>query len=209
MAPKLQTRVKEIIGAPNDDEVQVILNQWADNLTRYKSKAKEIADACADNTTDSKATETQAFIDENLEEYRAELFKLSQDVCTIKQSIQIRIPEIKEEDNLNGFESQLTSGSAGDKGQDKAAILPLAGKREYHGARAAIEEKMNPVGKDAEPSKAPSYQRQLNQLDMDIATRMSLSWSALHRATLNILVAYSNNQKKLVAPRIVSDRSWS
>ena len=82
--------------------------------------------------------------------------------------------------------------------------------REYLAARVALEEKILGSGKeDEKPSKSPSLQRQLQQLDYDTMVKAALSFANLASRLRSLVAAITLNSKKLMNPRNTNDRMIS
>ena len=196
-----------------------IADNWATTIipqfTAKASSAFEISTAVS--AREASATEVPADVIECVSGLRADSVNLLNNINTLRASILIRIPEIKEEDNLGvnvqilvikqleKAEKMMLSGGGG--GDDAATPFPaLSFKKDYFAARAAIEEKVLGSGKDGEPSKSPSVKLQLQQLDADTAARVGIAYNTLLTTIMTLIAAYAHNNKKLIAPRVDSDR---
>lgn len=136
------------------------------------------------------------------------------DLYTLISTIGTRIPEMKEEDNLGvsvqvAVIKQLQSVENELLGGDKSVGATLNFKVSYLASRAAVEEKLNPTGKDAQPSQSASLQAQLLQIDTDALLSSRLAFLKLANSLRNLSVAVIENSKKLINPRNVNDRMVS
>lgn len=136
------------------------------------------------------------------------------DIQKIRSTIVVRIPEMKEEDNL-GVSVQMNALKILDDVEkqildaDKAVLATITYKASYLASRASVEEKLNPSGKDAQPSNAPSVKLQLQQVDRDAALVVFLTSSKIATALRALVTVYAENAKKLINPRVTSDRMIS
>ncbi|CCW64894.1 unnamed protein product [Phytomonas sp. EM1] len=150
----------------------------------------------------------------------------------IRGVVELRIPELKEEDNLgvavqnavlrrlDAVQNYLLAGNGG----EKEGVRPMAGMfvaKEYLAARAGIEEKILPKpakpdggekgkeeGKEGEASsgtKAPSAILELQQLDYDALLKLELTIEHLLTLLLAFVNTYMLNWKKLIQPRSNTD----
>lgn len=136
------------------------------------------------------------------------------DIQTLLSTIGTRIPEMKEEDNLGvavqvAVIKQLTALETELLGGDKSVGATINYKVSYFSSRGGVEEKLNPSGKDAQPSQAPSLQLQLRQIDNDAIIGARLAFLKLASSLRVLSVAVIENSKKLINPRNVNDRMVS
>jgi hypothetical protein len=136
------------------------------------------------------------------------------DLQSLQTAIKIRIPEIKEEDNL-GVNVQLTylkvlseaeQALLGGEKSKSPATLSLV--RDYLSARAEVEAKLLEKEKEGkEPSpKAPSLLLALSAVDSSAVETAALGALKLSSTLRSIVVLYAENSKKLINPRTSNDR---
>jgi hypothetical protein len=140
--------------------------------------------------------------------------QILQDIQLLRGVVASRIPEIKEEDNggvhvqfeclkyLEECEKALVKGG----GDRFPALPPVSATQEYLSSRVAVEEKLDPCGKDEKPSNAPSAILRLQQLDVDAAMAVERGFSALASLVASLVVLFTENRKKLFLPRVSMDR---
>lgn len=209
MPPKMSAVVKELRDQFSQDNAAQIVEAWA---TKVIPTADASAAAAAGIQFASPAElAPPAAVLELLDHLQSLQASVVADLYVIRATVAVRVPEMKEEDNL-GVAVQMSALKQIDDlekellGGDKATGATVEFKQGYLGKRASVEEKISPSGKDATPSLAPSFALQLKQIDHDavIAARLALlKLSGSLRAFVNL---YAENSKKLINPRNVNDR---
>lgn len=172
----------------------------------------------------SNASTTPTNVLQLLQQYQAVASDVFQSAEQIRTVISIRIPELKEEDNLgvgvqmtvlkmlDTLQSKLLGGSGGDKDSaSMAAGMHVA--REYLSSRGGVEDKLlgksSDDKKDEGGSKAPSVLLELQQTDHDVLLKVELATLQLSTLLRSLINAYALNWKKLIQPRNSMDKMVS
>lgn len=217
MPPKAKVLLQALAATYPEAQAQSIVERWAENLSSLlesSAAAAEVAESL--KTVDASLAACPPQNVELLTRYTAVLEGVARDTVFLKGAITVRIPEMKEEDNLGvnvqhavlahlaQLERKILGGEGSSKDAGSAAAFPgLDCKASYFAARAAIEEDLL---KEKEPVKSPSTRRHLQQCDADCATKISLAYASLHMSMSSLIVMWVNNSKKLMNPRNTSDR---
>jgi hypothetical protein len=223
MPPKsvstLSQKLTEARGVFSDEVAVAIVEQWASlcavTLSQSEAGAKEVASNVFARA--AAPEETPQDVVEVLRVLHSTYSNLYSELQIVRSAVGIRIPEIKEEDNLGvnvqllvlkeieELEKRLLGGGA-----DASSAPTINFPREYYAARTAIEEKLLGTGKpDEKPSMSPSLRRQLQQLDYDTMVKAALAFAGLAARLRSIVSAFTLNSKKLMNPRSSNDRMIS
>lgn len=208
MPPKaLAKNVKELREQFSEEGAVSVVERWASQsiplLVQYAAAASTLQETVAARTAD--ATTVPADVLELLDLLLNAQSSIVADLQSIRSTVLIRIPEMKEEDNL-GVNVQITALKQLDEvekhivGGEKSGGY-LSYKKDYLVARAAVEEKLLPTGKDAEPSKAPSQLLALRQTDVDAVVGARIALLKLATSLRGLVTIISENAKKLINPR--------
>jgi hypothetical protein len=211
MPPKSAVIIKELREKFPQDAAAAIVESWATNTI---PQLDVIAAAVQNFQLPADSTQAPASILEILDSLRTAQASVVSDLHKVRSTIVVRIPEMKEEDNL-GVSVQMNVLKLFDEvekqilASDKASFATISFKASYLESRAAVEDKLNPSGKDAQPSKAPSLILQLQQIDRDAALVAFLTLSKLATSLRALVTVYAENAKKLINPRVSNDRMIS
>ncbi|KAF5220568.1 putative proteasome activator protein pa26 [Trypanosoma cruzi] len=227
MPPKRLVHAQDLRDAFPEEESCGVVERWATNLVSQVAKiAEQAGSQCASiqgtKYTCDNAEKVPEEVMSMLFNYQSACRRIYYDAEVIRTVISVRIPELKEEDNL-GVAVQhavlkmleeiqnktLGAGGAGGAGEKTSSVKAQAGVfslREYFGARGAVEEKI--LGKPDDDknnskggSKSPSVLLELRQVDVDALQKVELSALQLVTAMRSFVNAYALNWKKLIEPR--------
>lgn len=157
-----------------------------------------------------------------LKEYQELVSDVFRGAETIRTVISVRIPELKEEDNLGvavqmtvikqleSLQSKLMGGGGGDKDGGAGFAAGMFQTKDYLASRASVED--NLLGKEdsgddkkkSSGSKSPSALLQLQQIDADALLRVELGAMQVATALRIFINTYALNWKKLIEPRAAS-----
>ncbi len=226
MPPKavtvLSQKLAESRGVFSDEVATAVVEQWATLCAVTLTQAEQGAYVVASNVfaRAANAEEVPQDVSEVLRVLHTTYSALFSELQVVRSAVAVRIPEIKEEDNLGVNVQLLVVKEIEDLeqrlagGKEPTGLPTVNFTREYFAARAAIEEKILAPSKDAEgkdqgPSKSPSLRRQLQQLDYDAAIKSALAFAALASRLRSLVTAFTLNAKKLMNPRSSNDRMIS
>jgi hypothetical protein len=204
----------------SDELATSIVEKWAERCSTTLVHAETAAQTAAANTLARGAAvpeEVPADVADVLSTLHSTYSNLYAELQTVQSAIVVRVPEIKEEDNLGVNVQLLVLKELGDLekrilggGADSSSAPTINFPREYYAARAAIEEKLLGSGKpDEKPSASPSLRRQLLQLDYDTLVKAALAFAGLASRLRSVVAAFTLNSKKLMNPRSSNDRMIS
>jgi hypothetical protein len=211
MPPKTAVLLKELREKFPADAAGAVVESWA---TTIIPQLETIGASVQNFQLPENLTQPPAALLEILDTLRLTQSSVVVDLQTIRSTIVVRIPEMKEEDNL-GVSVQINVLKMLDEVEkqildsEKSQLASIGYKASYLGSRASIEEKLNPSGKDAQPSNAPSVKLQLQQVDRDAALITYLTAAKLSTSLRALVTVYAENAKKLVNPRVSNDRMLS
>ncbi|CUG87963.1 proteasome activator protein pa26, putative [Bodo saltans] len=211
MPPKTAVLLKELREKVPADAAAAVVESWA---TTTIPQLEAVGASVQNFQLPADLSQPPAALLEILDTLRLTQSSIVVGLQTIRSTIVVRIPEMKEEDNL-GVSVQINALKMLDEVEkqildsEKAQLASIGYKASYLGARASIEEKLNPSGKDAQPTKAPSAALQLQQVDRDAALIAYLTAAKLSTSLRALVTVYAENAKKLVNPRVSSDRMLS
>ena len=188
-------------------------DELLDRLPTYVTAAKEVREAATALVSGEAPPDAVLAA---IEKIRGEIEFSIKVINSIQLFVQSRVPELKEEDNagvhiqyavmetmgqVKKILESAQSGSGKDGGASASRFASLGFKLTYLEARGAIEEKLNPTGKDAAPTNSASVKLQLAEVDRNALADVAQSYNTLRRLGLTIAGAVTKNAEKLAAPR--------
>lgn len=171
-----------------------------------------------------------------LREYQAVCHNVFHDAEAIRTVIAVRVPELKEEDNLgvavqhavlrllDDVENKTLGAAAGGNsgGERSSGVRAPTGVyalQEYLAARSEVEEKLlgdSAKGKEEDNKgsakgghASPSMLLKLQQVDADALMKVELAAVVLLTTLRSFVNAYALNWRKLIEPRTSTDRMVS
>lgn len=237
MPPKRAALAQALRDAyPEDTSCGVIEAFAGDSLQRVEAYIEKVNGARdhirnAEYVAAKHAAAPNAAVLALLQEYQqiAEATFLASD--KVRTVISIRIPELKEEDNLgvavqravlreiDALQAALLGGGGGGSSGDReggssggSAPVGMFAARDYLASRGAIEDKLlgKPGGENEEKtsgaSRAPSTLLELKQLDNDVLLKIQLAAVQLATRIRAFINTYALNWKKLIQPRTQNDK---
>lgn len=216
-AKDIVAKLKDLKGSASPDACEAILKKWiaAFDGTSAAADALETLSVSLETAEPSRDKAPAAVLEAVLA-YRANLQNLAKDLTTLRSAILLRIPEIKEEDNLGvnvqlqvlaqikAFNANVTGGASSgkeDSSSSGTSFPSVCVAKDYLSARAAIEEKLLGSEKDG-PSKSVSLLQQLSFYDADTVARLSRGYREVLLQQQYIVSCMTLNYKKLYAPRV-------
>lgn len=216
----LTAKLKDYKSASSPDACEAILKKWAASFEESSAIADslEALSVSIQQGTEPSRDKAPAPVIDALMRYRMDLQNIAKDLYILRGAVLLRIPEIKEEDNLGvnvqlqvlsqikSFASSVTGSNGSSSGKDEspsASSLPSVGLvKEYLAARASIEEKLLGTSEKEGPSKSQSLVQQLVIFDSDAVARLSRGYRELILQQQFLISSMTLNYKKLYAPRV-------
>ena len=209
-------KTQALLETPAYGEAAVsFIDELLDKVPSYVAAAKTVREAGAPALDAAHAADLAAppkpLLDA-LDAFRVEVEFVVKVLNAASLFIHSRVPEMKEEDNAGVMIQMQVLETLGDlrkvfeqgvKGKDSGAtrFVSLKYKLDYLTARAELEEKLNPSGKDAQPSKSASLKLALVEQDKMALADVAASYLALRRYALSLVSAFTKNIEKLAMPR--------
>ncbi|KEG09879.1 proteasome activator protein PA26 [Trypanosoma grayi] len=231
MPPKRVAHAQALRESFTEANSCAVVERWATETIGHalqvaQEAAKHRGEAQAATYTSSNAQKTPQQVVDVLQRYQSLCHCVFTDAEQVRTVIAVRIPELKEEDNLgvavqnavlkmiDEIESKATGGSGGEKSGGVAAPAGMYSLREYLTTRGGVEEKI--IGKPDEKtggssagSKSPSVLLELRQVDADALMKVELAAMQLATVLRSFVNAYALNWKKLIEPRSISSHMVS
>ena len=194
------------------DNAVSFLDELLDRIPTYIGKARNIRETGPATLAEAHETNLAAppeVILNTFEELREELNFFVKVINAMALYINSRIPEMKEEDN-SGVTIQyevlksLIKTKSTIQGTDKESSSRLATlnfKVNYLASRVKDEEKLEPTGEKAEPSKSASLKLSIKEADRLALEDLAASYLELRRTGLSMVALFSKNVDKLTNPR--------
>ncbi|RNF05189.1 putative proteasome activator protein pa26 [Trypanosoma rangeli] len=232
MPPKRLAYAQALRETFTEAESCAVVERWATEAVGHLERvaqhaAVQYASVQEAAYTSGNVNQTPAGIMSVIRDYQSLCLGVYRDAEVVRTVVSVRLPEIKEEDNL-GVAVQhaivrmldelqnktLGNGGSGEKNSGVKAQTGVYALREYLEARSGVEEKL--LGKPGdgnekakESSKSPSLLLELRQVDADALLKVELSAMQLVSSMRSFINAYALNWKKLIEPRTGGDRMVS
>jgi hypothetical protein len=207
--PQFARAVEKLIADVNPAEDAVAFcEELIARLPTYDAKAKELFEAATKLEAEAASAGPAAAVVDGINDLRKQSAFMVKVCEAILVLVDYLTPELKEEDNAGvaiQMQVQATAVSIMQmmvgSTKEKSAYCNINTLQDYLGVRADIEEKMNPSGKEAQPSKSASRAMQLVTIDAVQLRAVAQSFKALKRIGLSLVLTFARNEKKVMKPR--------